>query len=96
MTTVEGNPQPILTANVTGSEMDSITLLADVVRINSSFVGSHVKVTCTADNGIAPVATASGYVNFASENSCNYFIILQAIFANYKLNFVKDLILLLL
>ena len=68
---VVGNPQPSLRANVTQSEMDSVELAADTV-ITKGSRNYSVNVTCIADNGIGPVATASGLMNFGSKYACIY------------------------
>ena len=63
---VVGNPQPTLTANITGSGIDSSMLSADVAVFTSN--SNHVAtVKCIADNGIEPAAIVTGYVNFGSE-----------------------------
>ena len=63
---VIGNPQPNVTANVTQSEMDSVQMAGDTVIITG--IDYNVNVTCIADNGIEPVATATASMNFGSED----------------------------
>ena len=64
---VVGNPQPSLTANVTQSNSDLITLSADVVMIINGSIDQSVTISCTADNGVGEAITASGYLNFGSK-----------------------------
>ena len=67
MSEIVGNPQPSLTANVTQSNSDLITLSADAVMIINGSIDHSVTLSCTADNGIGEAITAFGYLSFGSE-----------------------------
>ena len=69
MSVVRGNPQPNVTANITQSGVDALEGSGDTVKIIGGTVGSSVNVTCTADNGVGPSATASGFLRFGSEDT---------------------------
>ena len=69
---VVGNPQPSLRANVTQSEMNlvEVEVAVDTVTTNGSTVAHSIVITCVADNGVEPVVTAVGSLNFGSEDTC--------------------------
>ena len=68
---VIGNPQPSLRANVTQSEMNSVEVevAVDTVITNGSTMAHSINITCVADNGVRPVVTAVGSLNFGSEDT---------------------------
>ena len=67
MLEIVGNPQPSLTANVTQSKSDLVTLSADTVIIINGSIDHGVTIACTADNGVGEAVTAFGSLNFGSE-----------------------------
>ena len=66
---VRGNPQPNVTANITRSEVNSSEVSGDAVKISGGMFGNSVDITCTANNGVTPSATASGSVHFGSKDT---------------------------
>ena len=66
---IEGNPLPSLRVNVTHSQVTLLELLVDTVVITDGKMDYRVNVTCIADNGVLPTATASVFVHFGSKDT---------------------------